>query len=802
MHVPMLYCSACYLPCSLCYTKGTIWRYAKTLFKTRYEHSKSMQEQHIDVTNCDKEPIHIPGSIQPHGMLFALTEPDLQIVQASDSVQRLLDLPLQAVLHQPLATVVVPSYVEQLRGSLARDDLRFINPIKVAVHGSRPEHGQFHMFDGIVHRSSGCLVLELEPAQVQTQQAFSRFYHVIRSTAARLQSATDLHTLSAIAAQEVRAITGFDRVMIYRFDKQWNGEVIAEAKRDDLPSYLGLHYPASDIPAQARELYRRNWLRLIADVAYQPSPVVPTDNPLTGQPLDMSFSVLRSVSPMHIQYLKNMGVGASMSVSILKNGTLWGLISCHHDGAKYVPYETREACEFLGQMLSLQLVAKEEYEDYANEVRVKNTQTRLITAMTQSEHRLHHIFTRNAATVLEVVGAQGAAIALEGTYTCIGQTPTEEEIQALLSWLQETMTEDIFVTDTLSAHYPQGQQIKDTASGLVALALARTQGDYMVWFRPEVLQTVQWGGDPTKPVEMKGEEAVLRPRASFAAWSQTVRLTALPWKRYEIEAAHALRSAMIDTLLRQVTIARTEELARFNEALARSNQELDAFAYAASHDLKEPLRGISNYATILREDFKDKLGEEGLGRVETLLRLAQRMDGLIDALLHFSRVGRVEMSFARTDLNEVVKQVLDLLTARLEETRTQVRIPRPLPTVYCDRVRVGEIFSNLMSNALKYNDKAERWIEIGFQEQFVREGNRVHPFVFFVRDNGIGIREKHLESIFRIFKRLHGRTAFGGGNGVGLTIVKRIIERHGGTIWVESMYGEGTTFYFTLQESI
>jgi signal transduction histidine kinase len=238
------------------------------------------------------------------------------------------------------------------------------------------------------------------------------------------------------------------------------------------------------------------------------------------------------------------------------------------------------------------------------------------------------------------------------------------------------------------------------------------------------------------------------------------------------------------------------ELEARNAELRQSNKELDDFAYIASHDLKEPLRGIHNFAVFLLEDYGDKLDSEGRSKLETLPRLTRRMESLIDSLLHFSRVGRLDLAMDQVDLNETLAAVLDSLGPHLEELGVAVRIPRPLPTVLCDRARVGEIWSNLITNAAKYNDKPEKWVEVGF-----REGDPAKPGappVFFVRDNGIGIPEKHHDSIFRIFKRLHGRDQYGGGTGAGLTIVRKIVERHNGRVWLESSPGEGTTFYFTL----
>jgi signal transduction histidine kinase len=235
---------------------------------------------------------------------------------------------------------------------------------------------------------------------------------------------------------------------------------------------------------------------------------------------------------------------------------------------------------------------------------------------------------------------------------------------------------------------------------------------------------------------------------------------------------------------------RTQELQAANLELRQSNRELDDFAYIASHDLKEPLRGIHNYSMFLLEDYGDKLDEDGKAKLETLMRLTRRMEVLIDSLLQFSRLGRVDLAMDEVDLGQIVAEVLDALGINLKEEGVEVRVPRPLPVVRADRARVGEIFYNLIVNAVRYNDKPRKWVEIGWLEEA--------PPVFYVRDNGIGIQEKHFDSIFRIFKRLHSRERFGGGTGAGLTIVKKIVERHSGRIWLDSVPGEGTTFYFTL----
>ena len=393
--------------------------------------------------------------------------------------------------------------------------------------------------------------------------------------------------------------------------------------------------------------------------------------------------------------------------------------------------------------------------------------------------------------------------------TVWGKRPTRHFSHACSYGWQQIRTRKFGATDALPSLFPPAEAVQQIASGLLAIAVSPTQQHYLLWFRPEAIQTVNWAGDPNKPVEVQEDGSHrLSPRGSFALWKETVRGKSLPWKTLEIAAAQEFRRSLISVVLRKA-----EQLEALNVELQRSNTELDAFTYIASHDLREPLRGIRNYAQFLREDYGSVLNAEGQEQLDTLLRLTQRMETLINSLLHYSRVGQQELVLEEVDLNVVAQDALDALRPSLLATQTEVRIPRSLPTVVCDMVQVSEILTNLLSNALKYTDKENKWVEIGFlDEEDARQQLRsqaasdtsptqVVPTVFYVQDNGIGIREKHLETIFRIFKRLHAREEFGGGTGAGLTIARKMAERHGGRLWVSSVYGDGTTFYFTLQKA-
>lgn len=753
----------------------------------------------VDLTNCDREPIHIPNLIQPHGVLLAISPDEYKILQVSLNTENMLGIEPQELLDKPLVWLLGEKQVESIRRCLT-NDFEYINPLPFEI----VHNEQTHNFDGIVHQNEATIVLELEPTTIQKGGDFVDFYRLIKSPVSRLQKTTTFNQLCDAIAQEVKSITGFDRVMVYRFNQEGSGKIIAEAAEAELEPFLGLNYPATDIPQQAKYLYTLNLLRLIPDVAYEPVGIIPHLNPSTNQPLDMSMAVLRSISPLHTEYLDNMGVSATLCISLVKNNRLWGLIACHHYTPKIVPYKIRTVCELIGQICSFELAAKEDNQDSEYKMKLKSIQSEFVKIISQ-ESELKTALTENTQHLLDLVGAGGAALSFGSEITLLGNTPDKRTVAEMLPWLETQFEEDvIFETNSLGEVCPLKGEVEAVASGLLALQISRIQKTLILWFRPEVIQTVDWGGNPNKPVEIAEDGTLtMSPRKSFAKWQETVRGKSLPWKGCEVEAALELRSSIVGIVLRKA-----DELTQVNQELARSNIELDSFAYIASHDLKEPLRGIYNYSSFLLEDYGEILDESGKDKLNTLMRLTHRMEDLINSLLHYSRLGRAELQVSSVDLNSLLAGVLDVIKVSARDTQVEFDVPRPLPRIKCDRTQINELYTNLISNGIKYNQQAEKTIEIGYLDEndpLVVEKMQDYSddtpvkTIFYVRDNGIGIREKHLESIFRIFKRLHGQKKYGGGTGAGLTIAKKIVERHGGEIWVESSYQEGSTFYFTLQ---
>jgi light-regulated signal transduction histidine kinase (bacteriophytochrome) len=502
----------------------------------------------------------------------------------------------------------------------------------------------------------------------------------------------------------------------------------------------------------------------------------------------MSYANLRSVSIMYSDYLKNMGVKATLVMPLMKEGKLWGLISAmHHAEPRLIPYESRMAAEFLAHSLSLLMSAKEDAEVFERVLSMNATTERLIQALTRDPDFAKTLGSpERLSDVLAQVGAEGAAVASASEVSSIGKTPSEEEVRELARWIgeQESL---VFSTDRLPAIYEPAKAFAQTGSGVLAVRMGPERPEMLLWFRPEQIEVMSWAGDPRKPVEVSETDGAvrLRPRSSFALWKQSVRNRSMPWRDNEKAAVSKLRLAIGD-----IVIGRAEKIDRISRDLRDAQADVDSFAHAASHDLKDHLHGIHHIATLLHRKQGDRLDEEGRQQVAAILKLTQRMDTLIDALLGHARVGKTALAVENVDLDEVVDAVLLPMRQAIAEAGVDVRRPGRLGHALCNRELAQEVFASLIGNAIKYNDKADRWVEIGAEH--------AHPVRYHVRDNGIGIAEADQQTIFKIFHRLHERADYGGGAGIGLAFTRKIVERHGGRIWVTSASGEGSTFTFTL----
>lgn len=489
-----------------------------------------------DLTNCEREPIHLAGSIQPHGALLVLREPGLVTLQASANAADFLGIE-GPVLGRGLAEFA-PALAEQVR---ARRD----EPLeRIPIVLRQPASAAGGPLDVLLHRPPEAgLVLELERPGPRVDLA----RHVERATAAIL-ACTSLKTLAEETSRIFKELTGYDRVMVYRFDAEGHGEVLAERREAGLEPYLGNRYPASDIPQIARRLYERNRIRVLVDVDAPRVPIEPRLSPLTGRDLDMSLCFLRSISPIHIRYLKNMGVAATLVASLVVGGRLWGLIACHHYEPRRVAYEIRAVCELLAETVATRIAALESFLQAQAELSVRRLEQRLHEAIAREGDWQAALFD-SSASLLQPVGASGAALLLDGQVLTVGEVPGTEELRRIGRWLDERGQRELVGTASLGLDEPAFSSLRSLASGLLAVPVSSLPGEWLVWFRPERIRTVTWGGNPFKPVEIGDQPGDLSPRRSFAKWHQLVQGTADPWSPADRAAARLIGDTLGDLIL-------------------------------------------------------------------------------------------------------------------------------------------------------------------------------------------------------------------------------------------------------------
>jgi chemotaxis family two-component system sensor kinase Cph1 len=722
----------------------------------------------LNLDLCAQEPIRIPGSIQPHGILVVADPGSRRIVQASANASALLGPGRDStVLGLSLSELVGAATERQINAWLANPDSSYLRTLD--INGRR--------LQVLGHQTAQGIILEFEQPPASEGETLEAYYPRVGRFMEDLPAYGDIAELCAVAAREFRQISGFNRILIYRFDEQWNGEVLAEDGDGVLPSHAGQRFPASDIPAQARELYRLNRLRVIPDANYTPVPIEP---PLDkgGTPLDLSFAALRSVSPVHLQYMRNMGTLASMSISVLVDGQLWGLVSAHNATPRRINAQARTACDLLGKVLSQHIGASQRGAYAARRIELKRVESELLTKIAASDS-FQSGLAAQASTWLKVAGASGAAILHDNSLFTAGATPPPDRLRALADKLHQQGA-DSFVTDRLGLQWPEFADIVDVASGVLAISISQLHSSYILWFRPEVERTVLWAGDPRAAKQVENER--LTPRNSFSSWKERVKGQALPWSQAEVDSAVDFRSAIINFVLR-----RAEERAELTNQLQRSNRELESFSYSVSHDLRAPFRHIVGYTQLLR-DRERSLSETSLHYLDSINEAAASAGQLVDDLLSFSQLGRTALAASPVDMRKVVQEILRSVEPDVRGRQIDWRI-QPLPPVTGDAALLRQALYNLVDNALKYSrDRQPAIIEIS-GEQLASE------CVYTVRDNGVGFDMAYAHKLFGVFQRLHRMEDFAG-TGIGLALTHRIIERHGGWIEARGVVDEGAEFRF------
>ncbi len=733
----------------------------------------------VDLTHCDREQVQFPGAIMPHGVLLILSLNDFRIQGASENTLVWFGNDVAQLLQGHLDLIVTPHIRQILEKSLS-----LITDSQLPRYlGSFLTLQNRHRFDVFAHRSGNVFIVEFEAIPTElSENGSTGLIAEITDCISKLHAAETWQDGMAIGVRELKRLTGFDSVVGARFLDDGSFHAIAEACETHFPSVLDKRFPRSDIPESARRQMVLMPLQYALDLDYEPVPIIIADQTHNPLQIDLGLAVLRSISPMCRRFYQNMGVQSRLVMALVDNGELWGFFSCKNAIPRRVSYSERLDFKLFSEMTALLLVEKERSEQFQIALQVKQRMSK-IAAKLSSADVIPVALSQLPEQLLNNLDVTGVALCLDNRILCAGITPETTVIQALLLWLDE-QNQPLFITDRLQTLFKTTAYSLDQLTGLLAVHLKKP-GQYLLCFRPEVVQEVNWAGDPLKQIEIdaiSGEER-FTPRGSFEVWKQEMRGTARAWQLYETEAITDLQHTII-------RLQYSEKQRILQACLAQSNTEFEAFAYIVSHDLQEPLRGICNFSQMLMDSTNEQLKQQELNWLKAIVKLGDRMSHQINALLQYSRASQQALENQLVDFNLLVSNVLEDLSAIIKNTETQIEIPQILPTLICDRIRLTSVFSNLITNAIKYNDQPEKQIEIGCLEN--------PTLTFFVRDNGIGIPEKFHDAIFTIFRRLHGHNEYSGGTGAGLAIALKHIEKHNGRLWLESNPGQGATFYFTL----
>jgi len=738
---------------------------------------------------CEKEPIHIPGSIQENGLLIVVDETNFQIIQVSNNCKELIGVPFEEVLGNNLESILGQSQFDSLKSDIDKSpNTNDINPIGCSF----TVENEIRAFDLTVHRSDNVLVLEFEPSVKRDGEASDRSFSQIQEAIKKIPLRDNTKQLFQEVADEVKRISKFDRVMAYKFHEDDHGEVIAESKEDDLESFLGLHYPASDIPPQARKLYEKNWFRIISDTFYTPRPLVPPLNPLTNKPLDLSGSVLRGVSPMHIAYLKNMGVRASMSISIMNGGKLWGLIACHNTQPKNLPYELRMACTFIGQMLSWQLVSLLENEIRKEFMERGNATNSVISSLSSSPNLMTGI-EKEGPRISSLLKAQGVSLHFLNYYLQYGSALDLKEVKEIHQIVENEMNsrnQNVYSNRNFACLYPNSLKSSNIMSGIMAISIPGETNKIgsLIWYRQEEVHSVSWAGNPEKISDHLG---MLHPRKSFAAWSEEVRNLCPKWTEVDNLVAENFRNLFLEIVVKL-------EVRQFRslEALTKRQEE---FVDTICHEIRNPINGILGSVEIIKEKLS-RIRELAMA-IPELAELEEHLDDIKECAiqqttittdaLDLSRLDYQKFNVAPLSVGTVVRSAVKLFTNSASQKNIQFIVKDSPLFMKGDSQRLKQILINLLSNAIKFTDQGS--ISISYREEEKKETSSV--VVIAVEDTGIGMTEEELGKLFGRFSQANDKISSKyGGSGLGLSICRKLARLMGGDIFVESKPNVGSTF--------
>ncbi len=703
--------------------------------------------QPVTLATCEDEPIHIPAAIQPHGALIAFDRQGL-VLSASENTQAMLGL--KVLPDQPLWQVGLPRAVREMLECGLRSDEPWMDVLEASFGDA--------LFDVIAHAHKGILYLEFERREAALT-SLSLGTHNIYRLVSQLQHQQDIQAMLESLVASIREFSGYDRVMAYRFKPDLSGEVVAEARRKDLVSYVGQHYPASDIPAQARRLFIENPTRMIADIAYAPVRLTPSTCP-DGTPFDLSYSHLRSVSPIHCEYLSNMGVFASMSISIVVGDQLWGMFACHHMAPKDLPYPTRLAFQVLSQVCSA-VVARLEMQVAAERVRKAAYLQLQLAKQARDSDDLIAALTKGTAHIRQLFDCSDVVVMLGGRVEAGDNPELAGFAVRIVASLEADPELDLYQTSRFEEPFTDSRGV--TFCGVLALRFHRQESGWLVWLRQPQSQTITWAGKPEKIERVGPSGSRLTPRGSFEAWEEVVRDRAVGWSAAELAIAEKLRGELVE-----ICLNRAAEIDHMRQRLIA----------VLGHDLRNPLQSISMAASMMSSS--DTRSAE---LRKHITYSSGRMERLISQILEMSRLQAglgLAMRMQEVDLSALVADSVREMLMAFPGMQLDSVIETDLRAVI-DPDRYAQVVSNLLSNA-RHHGRQGRLVQLTLR----REGQELE---LTVRNEAEPIALDDLSQLFSPFKNASGSLHNKGGLGIGLYISQAIVQAHQGSIDVQYQDG-------------
>ena len=733
---------------------------------------------------CASEQIHLAGAIQGHGVLLALDDADI-IRMASNNLQAIFCRSAAEVIGHPAQDLIGAAALRSIHDALALTPHGRTLPLYLYTNGC---DNQAVDLSAVIHRSDELLIIELKRVEMSQDETAEHLFAAVRESLWHFDRVGDIDDYCRYVVREIRKITGFDRVKVYRFDSNWNGAVIAESRNEVLPSLLDHHFPASDIPPQARALYEKNLVRVLADTESPTVPIVPALNPLTARPLDLSHSVFRAISPIHIEYLHNMGVRSTITVSVMHEGRLWGLVACHHSQPQVFPHHRRELIEFIGKTVSMKIDA---LESIARLSSMENVRERLqkLTNLIHTSSDIDRVARMFQTDYLTLADATGSYIHVDGYSHALGLVPPHRDLGDLTEWLgQQEFRNSVFVTDHLGEAFPPAREYAGLAAGLLAVDLDNRKKNFILWFRPEVIRNIPWAGNPQGQVIHDNQGPRIDPRRSFTAWIETVRGCSDNWTQATIDAVKLFSLSVVQVLMRQAQ--------RQSDAAEVANRTKSEFLANMSHEIRTPMNAIIGLSYLC---MQTEISPQQRDYLEKIDKSANSLLRILNDILDFSKIeaGRLTIEETPFELDRVLDSVGTVAAIQAQERNIEfvVQVAPGCPShLVGDPLRLEQVLINLASNAVKFTHTGEVVLAV---YPFADEADQV-TLRFTVTDTGIGISQSTLAQLFQPFQQADGSTTRRyGGTGLGLSISQRLVEMMNGRIEVSSAEGKGSEFAFT-----